>query len=74
LSFSVAITMVMPELHRPNQKPQSIHIFHVLLWAFDGNSSSVWLAAAVIACSVVARLGSLGSTIAMEKKWAMALS
>jgi iron-regulated transporter 1 len=57
---------------------QSIGIFHagIFLWAFDGSSSSssVWLAAAVIACSVVARLGSLGSTIATEKKWAMALS
>jgi iron-regulated transporter 1 len=54
---------------------QSIGIFHagILLWAFD-SSSNVWLAAAVIACSVVARLGSLGSTIATEKKWATALS
>lgn len=54
---------------------QSLGIFlaGILLWTYDRHNN-LWLAAAVIACSVVARLGSLGSTIATEMKWATALS
>lgn len=44
-----------------------------LLWAFDRNDN-LWLAVGAIACSVLARLGSLGSTIAVEKRWATALA
>lgn len=44
-----------------------------LLWAFDTNDNLL-LAVCAIASSVLARLASVGSTIAVEKKWAMALS
>jgi len=44
-----------------------------LLWAFD-QDDSLWLAVGAITCSVLARLGSLGSTIAVEKRWATTLS
>ena len=44
-----------------------------LLSAFDRNEN-MWLAVGAITCSVLARLGSLGSTIAVEKRWATALA
>lgn len=48
-----------------------------LVAAFDQQQQSnrqLCLAAGAIACSVVARLASVGSTIAIEKKWVTALS
>ena len=45
----------------------------LLLWAFDKDDNFL-LAVAAISSSVVARLGSLGSTIVVEKRWATALS
>ena len=48
--------------------------FLVLAFEQEHSNHQLWLAAGAIACSVLARLASVGSTIAVEKKWVTALS